>query len=89
MNDIFERLTNQLLNKNSSLSYAQARTWVELFWEDFESSYAKAGYDYKGKEATEKVVTMYINSYGNKLHEIAVKNPKYQHLLNNDDYLKH
>ncbi|AUO12304.1 YfhJ family protein [Priestia megaterium] len=89
MNDIFERLTNQLLNKNSSLSYAQARTWVELFWEDFESSYAKAGYDYKGKEATENVVTMYINSYGDKLHEIAVKNPKYQHLLNNDDYLKH
>ncbi|MED3865338.1 YfhJ family protein [Priestia megaterium] len=89
MNDTFERLTNQLLSKNSSLSYAQARTWVELFWEDFESSYAKAGYDYKGKEATEKVVKMYINSYGDKLHEIAVKNPKYQHLLNNDDYLKH
>ncbi len=54
MNDIFERLTNQLLNKNSSLSYAQARTWVELFWEDFESSYAKAGYDYKGERSDGK-----------------------------------
>ncbi|TYR79233.1 hypothetical protein FZC66_16600 [Priestia megaterium] len=89
MEDIFEKLTHQLLSKNNSLSYAQARTWIELFWEDFESSYAKAGYDYKGKEAAERVVTMYINHYGDKLHEIAVKNPKYQHLLNNDDYLKH
>ena len=56
MNDIFERLTNQLLSKNSSLSYAQARTWVELFWEDFESSYAKAGYDYKGKKRRKRLL---------------------------------
>ncbi|AQX56065.1 YfhJ family protein [Priestia flexa] len=89
MEDIFERLTNQLLAKNDTLSYAQARTWVELFWEDFESTYAKAGYEYKGKEAAEQVVKMYINHYGDKLHEVAVKNPKYKHLLNNDDYLKH
>lgn len=30
MNDIFEKLTKELLEKNTSLSYSQARTWIEL-----------------------------------------------------------
>lgn len=51
--------------------------WVEFFWEDFELFYVKVGYDYKGKEVMEKVVMMYINSYGDKFYEIVVKNFKY------------
>lgn len=85
----FERLTNELLDKNNSLSYAQARTWVELFWEDFESTQAKAGRKYLGKNVTEAVVRQLINNYGDKLHEFIANNPKYSHLLNNDDYLIH
>lgn len=49
MDEYFERLTSYLLEKNASLAYAQARTWVELLWEDFETTYARAGYSYKGK----------------------------------------
>lgn len=84
----FERLTNELLSKNKTLSYAQARTWVELLWEDFESTQAKAGRKYRGQEMTEQVVRQMITNYGEKLHEFIATNPKYSHLLN-DDYLKH
>ncbi|QOR67088.1 YfhJ family protein [Cytobacillus suaedae] len=89
MNDYYERLTAYLLEKNSSLSYAQAKTWIELLWDDFETTYAKAGYEYKGKELTEKIVTQWINHYGSNLHEFVTNNPKYKHLLNQDDYLQH
>jgi hypothetical protein len=85
----FERLTNELLSKNTSLSYAQARTWVELFWEDFESTQAKAGGQYQGKKVTEQVVRQLITNYGETLHEFIATNPKYSHLLNSDDYLLH
>ena len=43
MNDYFERLTNKLLEQNEHMSYYEARTWIELLWEDFESTHAKAG----------------------------------------------
>jgi hypothetical protein len=89
MNEYFERLTNYLLEKNPSLAYAQARTWVELLWEDFETTYARAGHAYRGKELTEKVVRQWIDRYGATLHEFQTTNPKYKHLLNRNDYLKH
>ncbi|MRX73898.1 hypothetical protein GJU40_17320 [Bacillus lacus] len=89
METYFERLTNMLLEKNEQLSYAQARTWVELLWEDFEATYAKAGREYKGKEMTEQVVVRYIQNHGDRLHEFVATNPKYKDLLNRNDYLKH
>lgn len=89
MNDYIERLTHVLLEKSKSLSYAQAKTWVELLWGDFEATYAKAGHHYKGAEMTEKVVRNWIESYGARLHEFVAVNPKYKHLLNQDDYLQH
>ncbi|AZB41893.1 hypothetical protein CEF21_06000 [Bacillus sp. FJAT-42376] len=89
MESYFERLTDLLLLKNDSLAYAQARTWVELLWEDFEATYAKAGEKYKGKEMTEAIVRKWIEQYGPRLHEFVASNPKYKHLLNQDDYLKH
>lgn len=82
MNEIHESLTHMLIEKNGQLTYNQARTWVELLWEDFESTYAKAGYEYKGREMTERIVRQWIELYGDKLHDFVAKNEKYRHFLN-------
>lgn len=78
MNDYHERLTNRLLEKNDHLSYAEARTWIELLWEDFETTYAKAGRKYKGNEMTENILNQWIMNYGDRLHEVLVDKPKYR-----------
>ncbi|MDQ0215979.1 hypothetical protein J2S13_002401 [Oikeobacillus pervagus] len=82
MEETFHTLAKELMHKNQQLTYERARTWVELLWEDFESTYAKAGKQYQGMEMTEKVVRQLIQNYGDRLHEFAAKNPKYSHLLN-------
>ena len=84
MNDYQKRLYERLLEKNEHLTANQAQTWVELLWDDFETTYAKAGREYKGSEMTEKVVSQWIERYGNMLHEFVAKNPKYKHLLEQD-----
>ncbi|WP_404448743.1 YfhJ family protein [Sutcliffiella horikoshii] len=89
MEQYFERLAESLMEKNPALTYEKARTWVELLWEDFESSYAKAGYQYKGKDMTERMVMQIIDRHGDSLHEFFSNNPKYMHLLNVDDHLTH
>ncbi|SDY33821.1 WVELL protein [Evansella caseinilytica] len=81
MNDYFERLTNRLLEQNDQMSYSEARTWVELLWEDFETTYAKAGREYKGKEMTERILMQWIDQYGSKLHEVLLEKPKYRELF--------
>jgi hypothetical protein len=81
MNDYHERLAKLLLGKNDQISYIQARTWVELLWEDFETTFAKAGREYKGREMTEKIVKQWIESYGAMLHEFVATNPKYKDFL--------
>lgn len=78
MTDYHERLTKLLLDKNDYLSSAQAKIWVELLWEDFEATYAKAGRPYQGIEVTERVVKQWIQQYGEKLHEFVAQNPKYK-----------
>jgi hypothetical protein len=80
-----EKLTALLAEKNPNLSANKARTWIELLWSDFESTYAKAGYDYRGAEYTERIITQWITSYGDKIHEFAGRNPKYVHLLDESD----
>lgn len=82
---IIEKLTQELVDKNEFLSVGKARTWIELLWSDFESTYAKAGYDYRGAEYTEKIIRQWIASYGDKIHEFAGRNPKYAHLLEESD----
>lgn len=82
---IIEKLTQELVEKNEFLSVGKARTWIELLWSDFESTYAKAGYDYRGGEYTEKIIRQWITSYGDKIHEFAGRNPKYAHLLDLSD----
>ncbi|MBM7662584.1 hypothetical protein JOC85_003394 [Bacillus mesophilus] len=91
MNEIIEKLTDLLLEKNKALSPSQARTWIELLWSDFESSYAKAGAPYMGQEMAERIVTQWVLRYGAQLHEFVASNPKYAHLLNqdNDNNIKH
>lgn len=89
METYYERLTKLLMEKNPSLSYEKSRTWIELLWEDFEATYAKAGEKYRGKNVTEKIVTQWITNYGEHLHEFLATNPKYKHLLNDEDHLLH
>ncbi|WP_198520869.1 YfhJ family protein [Alteribacter populi] len=78
MNDYYERLTNRLLERNEQMSYREARTWIELLWEDFESTYASAGREYRGKEMTEMVLLQWIKQYGSRLHDVMIENPKYR-----------
>lgn len=81
MKEVIEQLTIELQEKNPNITEERARTWIELLASDFESSYAKAGYDYQGTEVVEKVVRQWIDSYGENIHEFAASNPKYAHLL--------
>lgn len=89
MNDYQQRLVELLLEKNIFISFGQAQTWVELMWEDFETTYARAGREYRGSEMTEKVVRQWIENYGEKLHEFIATNPKYKHLLEQDPRTLH
>ncbi|MCP3028847.1 YfhJ family protein [Halobacillus sp. A5] len=86
MQDIHQRLAEKLYEKNNYLTIDEARTWIELLWEDFESTRAKAGYDYKGKQVTEQIVTQWINYYGPNLHEFKASNPKYKDWLKKKGY---
>ncbi|TWT13439.1 YfhJ family protein [Planomicrobium sp. CPCC 101079] len=85
MKETIEELVAELRDKNENLSEAKARVWIELLVSDFEASYAKAGYDYQGTAVVEKVVRQWIESYGDKIHEFVGRNPKYAHLLNEQE----
>ncbi|TLS35710.1 YfhJ family protein [Pseudalkalibacillus caeni] len=88
MDDVFEKLTFSLLEKNDQLSYAQARTMIELLWEDFETTRAKAGHEYRGPEVTEKIVKQWIENYGPMLHEFISRSTKYHDIIG-DDNIQH
>jgi hypothetical protein len=89
MDSFHEDLTKELLQTNEKLSYARARTWVELLWEDFETTYAKARGEYLGKDMTSRLVKQWIDSYGDRLHEFAARNPKYSHMLEDENDISH
>ncbi|WP_080848307.1 YfhJ family protein [Cytobacillus gottheilii] len=89
MNEYQQRLYELLLEKNQQISASQAQTWIELLWDDFETTYAKAGREYKGSEMTAKVVAQWIENYGEKLHEFVAQNPKYKDMLNEDPKKMH
>ena len=46
MQEEIQRLAEELHQKNPSLTLLEARSWVELLWEDFKSTRAKAGRKY-------------------------------------------
>ncbi|MEO4055457.1 YfhJ family protein [Solibacillus sp. CAU 1738] len=85
MEQYIENLTKALLEKNPAMPAGRARVWVELLWSDFEATSAKAGYEFRGPQYTEKLVSQLIASYGDKLHEFAGRNPKYVHLLDQSE----
>ncbi|MDQ6596216.1 hypothetical protein E2K98_20140 [Bacillus salipaludis] len=82
MNEYHERLIDYLLAKNNQLTYDEAQTWIELLWDDFETTSAKAGRDYLGSEMTERIVKQWIENYGNRLHDFIATNPKYKDFIN-------
>jgi hypothetical protein len=84
MEERFDKLARQLQKVNDSLSYEEAREWVEGLWEDFEATRARAGYEYEGQDVTEKMVTQLISAYGHKLHEYFSNNPKFQRFIKKD-----
>ncbi|ELK48815.1 hypothetical protein D479_00920 [Halobacillus sp. BAB-2008] len=86
MNEIYQRLAERLYEKNEHLTIDEATTWVELLWEDFETTRAKAGHDYQGKQVTEQIVLRWIDNYGPRLHEFVATNPKYKQMLERKGY---
>ncbi|MHC0039099.1 YfhJ family protein [Pseudoneobacillus sp. C159] len=84
-----ENLIKLLLEKNSQINEDLARIWVELLWDDFETTYAKAGREYRGPEVTERVVRQWIENHGDKLHDFIANNPKYKHLLEGNNQSFH
>lgn len=84
MKEYQQKLVELLLEKNNQLSVHQAQTWVELLWDDFETTRAKAGREYKGSEMTERIVRQWIENYGERLHEFFSENPRYKYLFEED-----
>ena len=84
-----QKLTQELLAKNPNMPASRARVWIELLWSDYEATSAKAGYHYRGSDYTENLVRQLIVSYGDKLHLFAGRNPKYAHLLDESEDVKH
>lgn len=84
-----DELVEMLLKQNNSLSVARARSWVELMWEDFETTYAKSGREYLGEKETKRIVEQWVLHYGHRLHDLANVNKKYAHLLDDEEDVKH
>jgi len=81
VNEIFQRLAKQLLEKNRNLSSEEALTWVEVLWEDVQTTNAKAGHPYVSPEVTENMIVKWINYYGPMFHEVLHEHPKFQQLV--------
>lgn len=81
MREYQKNLVNKLLEINNNITVNQAEIWVELLWDDFETTHAKAGREYHGSEMTEKIVSQWIDLYGSQLHEFITNNPKYKGFL--------
>lgn len=81
MNETFHQLAEALIKKNEQLTYEEARTWVEILWEDFETTRAKAGHSYVDQSVTMNIVLQWINYYGPLFHEVVKSNPKFQKLI--------
>ncbi|MGI1822433.1 YfhJ family protein [Exiguobacterium sp. TRN 1102] len=80
-NEQYERLAVILKEKNDVLNDSEAVTWVEVLWEDFETSLAKAGEPYPGEAKAFQYVIQQIDAYGSQLHLFQTKNEKFKHLM--------
>ncbi|MBC1458252.1 YfhJ family protein [Listeria newyorkensis] len=73
MQPFFEKLKLELLAINPNFTEDEALWWVEMLWTDFEASYAKAGYPYRGNEYTYDYVSKQIKQHGASLHLVERK----------------
>ncbi|TFD99636.1 YfhJ family protein [Jeotgalibacillus salarius] len=85
MSPIRQELIDKLRLKDSTLSEEKAGMLIDLLREDFEATYAKAGYEYQGEEMSKRIVEQWIEHYGDRINEVASMNEKYAAILKNDD----
>ncbi|KIL50804.1 hypothetical protein KP77_14240 [Jeotgalibacillus alimentarius] len=85
MNEIRQELIDKLRMKDPSLSETKAGMLIDLLREDFEATYAKAGYEYQGEEMSKRIVEQWIENYGDRISDVASMNEKYAAILKSDD----
>ena len=84
MKELQEELIVALIAKNNHFNYNQARTWVELMWDDISTNYAKAAFTQLSEDRVASIIRSWIDGHGERLHEFIAKNPLYKHLLIDD-----
>lgn len=80
MNEM-ERLALELKAVNEVLTPAEALTWIEVLWEDFEATRARAGEKYQGEAVAVHYVEQQIKQHGAVLHRFNTTNEKFVHLM--------
>ncbi|MFB1083319.1 YfhJ family protein [Jeotgalibacillus sp. JSM ZJ347] len=85
MSEEKQALIDKLRLKDPTLSEEKAGMLIDLLREDFEATYAKAGYEYQGEEMSKRIVEQWIDNYGDRINEVAAMNEKYAAILKNDD----
>lgn len=83
--DQYKRLAEILKINNDLLTDEEALTWVEVLWEDFETTLARAGEPYPGEAKSFQYVVQQIEAYGAQLHLFQTKNEKFKHLMSKRD----
>jgi len=74
-------LAEELQEVNETLTPLEALTWVEVLWEDFEATLAKAGEKYQGEAVAVRFVRHQIKQHGSMLHRFNTTNEKFKHLM--------
>lgn len=74
-------LAEELQEVNETLTPLEALTWVEVLWEDFEATLAKAGEKYQGEAVAVRFVRQQIKQHGPMLHRFNTTNEKFKHLM--------
>ncbi|VWX38138.1 conserved hypothetical protein [Exiguobacterium oxidotolerans] len=76
-----EKLAGELQAVNPVLTPIEALTWVEVLWEDFEATLARAGEKYQGEAVAVRFVEQQIKQHGAMLHRFNTSNEKFKHLM--------
>lgn len=76
-----EQLARELQAVNPVLTPIEALTWVEVLWEDFEATLARAGEKYQGEAVAVRFVEQQIKQHGAMLHRFNTSNEKFKHLM--------
>ncbi|OIN66185.1 hypothetical protein BLD48_11530 [Exiguobacterium sp. KRL4] len=74
-------LAAELQHVNETLTPLEALTWVEVLWEDFEATLARAGEKYQGEAVAVRFVQQQIKQHGAMLHRFNTTNEKFKHLM--------